>query len=239
MSCELNRCVRCPLPVIAADQNPIATDSESREGKMDATMNEDVDRSRRTWLIATSVAGGIAGVATLVPFVDSFAPSEKARDAGAPVSADIGTLKPGEMMTVAWRGMPIFLVNRTEGMLADVVKADAMVADPSTQHPFSMPLPNYCRNEYRSRANHPNLLVLVGVCTHLGCTPRPRFQEGPQVNLPDNWPGGFLCPCHGSTYDLAGRVFKDKPAPQNLDVPRYMFASPASVVIGKDEQGEA
>jgi len=197
------------------------------------------DENRRKWLIATSVAGGIAGVATLVPFVDSFAPSTKARAAGAPVTADIGRLEPGDMMTVAWRGVPVFLVNRSKEMLANVVAANAMVADPDTQHPFSMPLPDYCRNEYRSRVEHQNLLVVVGVCTHLGCTPRPRFQSGPQASLPDNWPGGFLCPCHGSTYDLAGRVFKDKPAPQNLDVPRYMFTSSSSVLIGQDEHGEA
>ncbi|NYH18856.1 ubiquinol-cytochrome c reductase iron-sulfur subunit [Paraburkholderia bryophila] len=206
---------------------------------MEADANVGLDDSRRRWLIATSVAGGIAGVVALVPFVDSFAPSEKARAAGAPVAVDISQLMPGEMMTVAWRGMPVFVVNRTERMLADVIKANSMVADPSTRHPFSMPLPRYCSNEYRSRANHLNLLVVVGVCTHLGCTPRPRFQEGPQANLPDSWPGGFLCPCHGSTYDLAGRVFKNKPAPQNLDVSRYMFESTESVLIGRDEQGEA
>lgn len=209
------------------------------EGEVEADANVGLDDSRRRWLIATSVAGGIAGVVALVPFVDSFAPSEKARAAGAPVAVDISQLMPGEMMTVAWRGMPVFVVNRTERMLADVIKANSMVADPSTRHPFSMPLPRYCSNEYRSRANHLNLLVVVGVCTHLGCTPRPRFQEGPQANLPDSWPGGFLCPCHGSTYDLAGRVFKNKPAPQNLDVPRYMFESTESVLIGRDEQGEA
>jgi len=198
-----------------------------------------VDSNRRKWLIATSITGGVGGVVTLVPFIDSFAPSAKAKAAGAPVAADISKLQPGDMMTVAWRGVPVFVVNRTEKMLADVVTANPMVADPTTKHPFSIPLPDYCKNEYRSRVDHKNILVVVGVCTHLGCTPRPRFQEGPQANLPDNWPGGFLCPCHGSTYDLAGRVFKDKPAPQNLDVPRYMFASSTSVRIGEDEHGEA
>jgi ubiquinol-cytochrome c reductase iron-sulfur subunit len=143
------------------------------------------------------------------------------------------------MLTVAWRGKPVFIVNRTREMLAAVVKADPDVADPHTTHPFSIPLPAYCGNEYRSRTGHQNLLVVVGVCTHLGCTPIARFQPGPQPSLPDDWPGGFLCPCHGSTYDLAGRVFRDKPAPQNLDVPRYMFDSPTSVVIGQDEKGEA
>jgi ubiquinol-cytochrome c reductase iron-sulfur subunit len=181
--------------------------------------NDRVDGSRRTWLIATSVAGGIGGVATVVPFVASFAPSEKARAAGAPVEVDITGLEPGSMMTVAWRGKPVWILNRNDRMMADVVKADPGLAD--------------------SRPEHKNILVAVAVCTHLGCTPTPRFNEGPQPNLPDDWPGGFLCPCHGSTYDLAGRVFKNKPAPQNLDIPRYMFTSPTQIVIGKDEQGDA
>ena len=201
--------------------------------------DERVDNSRRTWLIATTVAGGIGGVATVVPFVSSFAPSEKAKAAGAPVEVDISNLKPGDMLTVAWRGKPVWILNRTDEMLADVQKADKELADPHTDHPFSMPLPEYCNNEFRSRAEHKNILVVVAVCTHLGCTPTQRFQEGPQANLPDDWPGGFLCPCHGSTYDLDGRVFKNKPAPQNLDIPPYMFTSAHSVVIGRDEKGEA
>lgn len=210
-----------------------------KEDKVVTETLEDTDQDRRKWLIATSVMGGVAGVAVIVPFVDSFAPSEKTRAAAAPVTADFSALHPGEMMTVAWRGVPVFIVNRSPAMMKGVVAADSMVADPTTQHPFTMPLPAYCRNEYRSRAEHPNLLVVIGVCTHLGCTPRPRFEAGPQPNLPDDWPGGFLCPCHGSTYDLAGRVFKDKPAPQNLDVPRYMYLSASSVTIGQDEKGEA
>jgi ubiquinol-cytochrome c reductase iron-sulfur subunit len=201
--------------------------------------NGRVDNGRRTWLIATSVAGGVGGVATLVPFVGSLAPSEKAKAAGAPVEADIGNLKPGEMMVVPWRGKPVWIVNRTDAMLADVVKADPELADPHTLNPFSMPLPEYCNNEYRSRTDHKNILVLVGICTHLGCSPSPRFAPGPQPNLPSDWPGGWLCPCHGSTFDLAGRVFKNKPAPQNLDVPRYMFVNETTIVIGKDENGEA
>lgn len=200
---------------------------------------ERVDGSRRTWLIATSVVGGIGGVAAVVPFASSLEPSERAKAAGAPVEVDISDLKPGEMKTVAWRGKPVWILNRSADMLTDVTKADGEVADPHTEHPFTMPDPSYCRNEYRSRADHKNILVVVAVCSHLGCSPTARFQTGPQPNLPDNWPGGFLCPCHGSTYDLAGRVFKNKPAPQNLDVPRYMFTSATTIVIGKDEQGEA
>jgi ubiquinol-cytochrome c reductase iron-sulfur subunit len=206
---------------------------------MKDNQSPDADVRRRYWLIATSVAGGIGAVATAIPFVASFAPPEKARAAGAPVDVDIARLAQGDSLTVAWRGMPVFVVNRTDSMLKEVVAADRMVADPDTRHPFSMPLPDYCRNEYRSRADHRNVLVVIGVCTHLGCTPAARFQAGPQPNLPDDWPGGFLCPCHGSTYDLAGRVFRNKPAPQNLDVPRFMFASPTNLVIGRDEKGEA
>jgi ubiquinol-cytochrome c reductase iron-sulfur subunit len=200
---------------------------------------ERVDSSRRTWLIATSVTGGLGGVAAVIPFASSLAPSEKAKAAGAPVEVDISDLKPGEMKTVAWRGKPVWIINRTDAMLADVKKADNEVADPKSKNPFSMPLPEYCNNEFRSRPDHKNILVAVAVCTHLGCTPTPRFMPGPQPNLPSDWPGGFLCPCHGSTYDLAGRVFKDKPAPQNLDVPPYMFTSATTLVIGKDEKGEA
>jgi ubiquinol-cytochrome c reductase iron-sulfur subunit len=201
--------------------------------------NNRVDGSRRTWLIATSVAGGIGGVAAVVPFAASFEPSAKARAAGAPVEVDFGGLEPGSLMTVAWRGKPVWILNRTDRMLADVLKAVPELADPNTEHPFSMPLPEYCQNQYRSRPERKHILVAVAVCTHLGCTPTPRFQEGPQPNLPDDWPGGFLCPCHGSTYDLAGRVFKNKPAPQNLDIPRFMFTSATQLVIGKDEKGEA
>ncbi|WP_395071191.1 ubiquinol-cytochrome c reductase iron-sulfur subunit [Paraburkholderia silvatlantica] len=206
---------------------------------MQVQQDERVDSGRRTWLIAASVAGGVGGMAAVVPFVGSFAPSEKAKAAGAPVEVDIASLKPGEMMTVAWRGKPVWIFNRTDQMLAGIQKADNELADPQSKNPFSMPEPEYCKNEFRSRTEHKNILVAVAVCTHLGCTPTPRFQAGPQPNLPDSWPGGFLCPCHGSTYDLSGRVFKNQPAPQNLDIPPYMFTSATQLVIGKDEKGEA
>nr|WP_175799123.1 ubiquinol-cytochrome c reductase iron-sulfur subunit [Burkholderia anthina] len=200
---------------------------------------EPIDTHRRTLLIATTVTGGIGCIATAIPFVDSLSPPASALAAGAPVTVDISGLAAGAMMTVGWRGKPVFIVNRTAAMLDAVTKATPMVADPDTLHPFSMPLPDYCRNPFRARADRRNLLVVVGVCTHLGCTPIPRFQPGAQPNLPDDWPGGFLCPCHGSTYDLAGRVFRDKPAPQNLDVPRYLFTSHTALVIGRDEHGDA
>jgi ubiquinol-cytochrome c reductase iron-sulfur subunit len=200
---------------------------------------ERVDGSRRTWLIATSVAGGFGGVAAVIPFANSLAPSEKAKAGGAPVEVDISDLKPGDIKTVSWRGKPVWILNRTDEMLTEVKKADSEVADPQSKNPFSMKLPDNLDTEYRARPDHKNILVVVAVCTHLGCTPTERFKPGPQPNLPDDWPGGFLCPCHGSTYDLAGRVFKNKPAPQNLDVPPYMFTSATTLVIGKDEKGEA
>ncbi|WP_179401319.1 ubiquinol-cytochrome c reductase iron-sulfur subunit [Burkholderia guangdongensis] len=204
-----------------------------------ADVDVNVDVHRRRWLIATSVATGLGSVAAAIPFAESLSPPASALAAGAPVKADISQLTVGAMMTVAWRGKPVFIVDRSPAMLDGVVKAASMVADPDTSNPFSMPLPDYCRNAFRSRADHRNILVVIGVCTHLGCTPIPRFEPGAQPNLPDDWPGGFLCPCHGSTYDLAGRVFRDKPAPQNLDVPRYMFVSSTELLIGRDEHGDA
>ena len=197
------------------------------------------DHRRRNWLIATSVVGGLGGLATLVPFVESLEPSERAKAAGAPIEVDISELKSGEMMTVAWRGKPVWIVSRTDEMLEEIKKSDPLVADPDSKNPYSLPLPHYCQNEYRARLEHKHILVLVGICTHLGCSPTARFQAGAQPNLPNDWPGGWLCPCHGSTFDLAGRVFKNKPAPQNLDIPPYMFLSDTRIVIGKDEQGEA
>ncbi|WP_454754588.1 ubiquinol-cytochrome c reductase iron-sulfur subunit [Cupriavidus necator] len=195
--------------------------------------------SRRGWLIATSVTGGIGCVAAMTPFAEYFEPSARARAEGAPVTVDISALPPGESVTVAWRGMPVFIVRRTRQMLAEIPRCDHLVADPEFKRPFSMPLPPYCRNEFRARAEHQDVLVVIGVCTHLGCAPLARLKPGPQPGLPDDWPGGFFCPCHGSTYDLAGRVFRNKPAPENLDVPRYMFTSRTSLAIGKDQQGEA
>jgi len=197
------------------------------------------NRQRRTWIIATSVLGGVGGVTALTPLIASLGPTEQDREAAAPSEIDLSALAPGQSMTVAWRGLPVWVLNRTDQMMAEVVAARPFCADPDTLRPYTMPLPPYCRNAYRSRTEHPNFVVLVGICTHLGCTPQPRFSPGAQPNLPTDWPGGWLCPCHGSTFDLAGRVFKNKPAPQNLDIPRYMFLSPTRLVIGRDEHGEA
>ena len=191
------------------------------------------DPARRNWVMITCGVGAVGGVATAVPFVASFTPSERAKAAGAPVEADIGGLKPGEKMVVEWRGKPVWILHRTPEQIASLKKTDAQVADPNSDRK-NFPTPDYAKNEYRSRK--PELLVVVGICSHLGCSPSDKFVPGPQPSLPDDWVGGFLCPCHGSTFDLAGRVFKNKPAPDNLEVPPYTYLSDTRLLIGEDKK---
>jgi len=193
-----------------------------------------VDTSKRTWLIASGCAGAVGGVATVVPFVSTFQPSEKAKAAGAPVEVDIGGLKVGEKLTVEWRGKPVWILKRTPEQLAELPKLDGQLADPQSKRHQDEFTPKYAQNEHRSIK--PDVLVVVGICTHLGCSPGDRFQPGPQPSLPDDWEGGFLCPCHGSTFDLAGRVFKNKPAPDNLPVPPHQYLSDTRLLIGDDEK---
>ena len=195
--------------------------------------NSPVDASKRTWLITSGCAGVVGGVATAVPFVSSFQPSERAKAAGAPVEVDIAALKPGDKMTVEWRGKPVWIVRRTPEQLASLKKTDDEVADPKSERK-AYPIPDYAKNETRSIK--PEYLVVVGICTHLGCSPTDRFQAGPQPSLPPDWQGGFLCPCHGSTFDMAGRVFKNKPAPDNLEVPPHMYMSDTRLLIGEDKK---
>lgn len=197
-----------------------------------------LDSSKRAWLITTSAVGAAGTVALAAPFAASFAPSEKARAAGAAVEVDISALKPGEKMTVAWRGKPVWILRRTPEQMDTLAGVDAKLADPKSEHQGGYPIPPYAQNRARAREEHEEILVLVGICTHLGCSPSDRFETGPQPSLPDDWPGGFFCACHGSTFDLSGRVYKDKPAPVNLQVPRYMFLSDTKLVIGQDEDGE-
>lgn len=198
-----------------------------------------VDSGRRNLLVATCTAGGVVGVATAGALVSSFQPSERAKAAGAPVEVDISDVKPGELKVVEWRGKPVWILRRTPEMMASLPKNDDKVADPKSDKTYQMPMPEYCKNEERARKEHKEVLIVVGICSHLGCSPSSRFAAGAQPNLPDDWNGGFLCPCHGSTFDLSARVFKNKPAPENLDVPPYMYLSDNKVVIGKDEKGEA
>jgi ubiquinol-cytochrome c reductase iron-sulfur subunit len=192
------------------------------------------DASKRTWLIASSCVGAVGGIAAAVPFVSSFLPSEKARAAGAPVEADIAALKPGEKMTVEWRGKPVWIMRRTPEQLAALAKLDGQLADPKSERKPDDQAPAYARNPTRSIK--PEYLVAVGICTHLGCSPSDKFQTGAQPSLPDDWQGGFFCPCHGSTFDLAGRVFKNKPAPDNLEVPPHIYLSDSKLLIGDDKK---
>jgi ubiquinol-cytochrome c reductase iron-sulfur subunit len=198
-----------------------------------------VDPGRRGMLVATCAAGGVVGLATAGALVSTFQPSERAKAAGAPVEIDISDVAPGTMKVVEWRGKPVWILRRTPEMMASLAKTDEKVADPHSDKIYQLAMPDYAKNETRSRSEHKEVLVVVGICSHLGCSPSSRFAEGSQPSLPDDWNGGFLCPCHGSTFDLAARVFKNKPAPTNLDVPPYMYLSDTRIVIGKDEKGDA
>jgi ubiquinol-cytochrome c reductase iron-sulfur subunit len=193
-----------------------------------------MDKSRRQWLIATSVVGGAGAAAVALPLVSTFAPSEKAKAAGAPVEMDIAGMQPGEMRTVEWRGKPVWVVRRTPEMLASLAKVEGELADPKSERNPKDLTPEYAQNQHRSIK--PEYLVAVGICSHLGCSPITKFETGAQPSLPDNWTGGFLCPCHGSTFDLAGRVFKNKPAPDNLEVPPHMYVSDTMLIIGEDKK---
>ena len=198
-------------------------------------MSQDaIDPSRRAWVGIACGAGAVGVGAVAVPFVSSFAPSERAKAAGAAVEVDISALKPGEMQTVEWRGKPVWILKRTPEQLESLKKTDSQVADPKSLRKPDELTPEYARNEYRSRK--PELLVAVGICSHLGCSPTAKLQAGAQPSLPDDWQGGFFCPCHGSMFDLAGRVYKNKPAPDNLEIPPYVFLSDSKLLIGEDKK---
>jgi ubiquinol-cytochrome c reductase iron-sulfur subunit len=187
--------------------------------------------TRRHFLtVATVVTGAAGAVATAVPFVASFKPSARAQALGAPVTIDISKLEPGAMARVEWRGRAIFVVYRTEEMLGTLAKDAGMLKDPESEASDSVQ-PDYAKNAHRSL--RPAFLVLEGVCTHLGCAPLPRFEVAP-ADLGADWPGGFYCPCHGSKFDLAGRVFAGVPAPANLPVPPYRFINDTTILIGSD-----
>lgn len=194
--------------------------------------DDKVDCGRRRLIVATAAVGGVAGAAAAVPFLASFAPSERAKAAGAPVEADISKLAPGEMMTVEWRGKPVWIINRTKEMLDSLTKLDDQVADPKSDKDMQ---PSYAKNETRSIKKE--FMVVVGICTHLGCSPSSKFKKGAEEGMPADWLGGFLCPCHGSTFDFAGRVFKAKPAPTNLEVPPHVYLADTRILIGEDKKG--
>ena len=197
-------------------------------------MTDNVDHSKRRLLIAaTTAAGGVAAVGAGAPFVLSLMPSERAKAAGAPVEVDISAIQPGTMISIEWQGKPVWIVRRTKEMLDLLSKHDADLVDPSSSVPQQ---PEYCDNPTRSIK--PEILVVLGVCTHLGCSPTFRPEISP-ADLGANWAGGWFCPCHGSRFDLAARVFKGVPAPTNLIIPPHKYLSETRLLIGDDGKGAA
>jgi ubiquinol-cytochrome c reductase iron-sulfur subunit len=190
-----------------------------------------VDNGRRTWLITSCAMGGVGAAAVAVPFVSSFQPSERAKAAGASIEVDVSALQPGDKVVVEWRGKPVWIMRRTPEQLATLEKVEDQLADPNSDRK-AYPTPDYAKNRHRSIK--PEYFIGVGICSHLGCSPVDKLQPGPQPSLPDDWQGGFLCPCHGSTFDVAGRVFKNKPAPDNLEVPPHYYLSDSVVLIGEE-----
>ncbi len=197
------------------------------------TQESATDGKKRRFLItATSVVGAVGAGFVATPFLVSMTPSARARAAGAPVEVDIGKPEPGMMITVEWRGRPVWIIRRTKEMLDLLPKAAEKVADPESNQPLQ---PDYAKNATRSIK--PEYMVVVGICSHLGCSPSEKMKIGPESGLGDDWPGGFYCPCHGSKFDLAGRVFKGMPAPVNLTVPPYTYTSETRLLIGDDKKG--
>jgi len=190
----------------------------------------ELDPKRRQLLFATSAAAVAAGAAVAFPFVNTFAPSERAKAAGAPVEVDISKLAPGEMMTVEWRGKPVWVVNRTPEMLASLKKVESKLADPVSDEPQQ---PEYAKNEHRSIK--PEIFIAVGICTHLGCSPSEKFHTGTAQGMSPDWEGGFFCPCHGSQFDMAGRVMANMPAPTNLEIPPHQYLTEARLLIGDNK----
>jgi len=189
-----------------------------------------VDKRRRNLVVATSVVGGAAGVGAAVPFVASMLPSERAKAAGAPVEVDVSRLAPGELAVIEWRGKPVWVIRRTNEMLASLKTVTNRLADPGSR---ASEQPEYAKNEHRSAK--PEIMVMEGVCTHLGCSPQLKPAEA-KGEMGADWTGGFYCPCHGSKFDLAGRVFRGAPAPTNLAIPPYTFLSDSRLLIGEDKE---
>jgi ubiquinol-cytochrome c reductase iron-sulfur subunit len=191
---------------------------------------EKVDKTRRNLVVATSVVGGAAAAGAAVPFVASTLPSERARAAGAPVEVDLSRIGPGEMQVIEWRGKPVWVIRRTKEMLDSLKGAEARLQDPASK---SSEQPKYAENEHR--AQKPDVMVMEGVCTHLGCSPQLKPTDA-KAEMGADWVGGFYCPCHGSKFDYAGRVFRGAPAPTNLKVPPYTFVSENVLIIGEDKE---
>jgi len=208
------------------NQNDNQADSQAGEPNQ-------INLEKRNFLIATSAVGVLGCAAVAVPFVASMTPSERAKAAGAPVEVDISKIEPGTMMTAEWRGQPVWIINRTDAMTAELAKHNDQLSDPACE--VTSQQPGYCKNA--SRSIKPNVAVVVGICTHLGCSPTEKIKPGGDMG--ENWTGGFFCPCHGSKFDLAGRVFKGSPAPINLVVPPHKYLSDNTLLIGVDTEEKA
>ena len=192
--------------------------------------NQKVDRTRRNLVVATSVAGGAASIGAALPFVASMMPSERAKAAGAPIEVDISGIAPGELKVFEWRGKPVWVIRRTKEMLESLKGVTARLTDPESR---ASKQPPYAKNE--ARAQNPEWMVMEGVCTHLGCSPQLKSADA-KAEMGGDWAGGFYCPCHGSKFDYAGRVFRGAPAPTNLEVPAYTFVSDNTLLIGEDPE---
>ncbi len=188
-----------------------------------------VNKERRMLVVATGAVGAVGALAAISPLFVSMAPSERAKAAGAPVEVDLAKLEPGMLITEAWRGKPVWILHRTDEMLSRLGETAELVSDPDSKLPMQ---PDYAKNVERSIK--PQYLVLVGICTHLGCSPTQKLEAGEASGLGADWSGGFFCPCHGSKFDLAGRVYKGVPAPANLEVPPHQFLSDSRLLIGDD-----
>jgi len=208
-------------------KNKTATQGDDDRSADDAVITP-ISNRRKFLTNVTSVMGGIGGLFALVPFLSSMSPSERAKSAGAPIEIDVSSLKPGSYKVVEWRGKPVWVVRRTKEMIDQTLDVDDLLRDPKSLEEHQ---PSYTQNKYRSI--NPEYLVLLGVCTHLGCSPlykpNPKSEE-----LGLDWTGGFFCPCHGSKFDLSGRVHKGVPAPYNLEVPPYYFATETRIIVGED-----
>ncbi len=193
--------------------------------------SQDINESRRNLIVASATAGGAAAVGVALPFAASMLPSERAKAMGAPVEADISALQPGELQIMEWRGKPVWILRRTKEMLEGIKKSDPNVADPGSEVPLQ---PDYAKNAFRSIKEE--YVVLEGVCSHLGCSPQFKGSDA-KAEMGAEWNGGFYCPCHGSKFDFAGRVYKGVPAPVNLSVPPYTYLSETKILIGDDKKG--
>jgi ubiquinol-cytochrome c reductase iron-sulfur subunit len=200
--------------------------------------DQNIDKGRRRMLtLATSAVGAVGAGFAITPFVLSMTPSARAKAAGAPVEVDISKLDEGVLLTVEWRGKPVWIVKRTPEMMASIAKSNDFVSDPNSEVVMQ---PAYAQNLERAQASRPEISVMVGICTHLGCSPLEKFAVGPASDMGDDWLGGYFCPCHGSKFDMAGRVYKNVPAPTNLEIPPFKYLSESQILVGVDpEEGAA